>query len=137
MNAMKTTMNVMKISSIRLKHTLPDLPYDYNALEPVISAEIMQLHHKKHHMAYVNNLNAAQDRLYDAIQSSTHSLHFSLIFIIYFFFLSILRRYLDHNIVRTSSSLQWWRTSKPLYILAKLVAERRRRTRRRPFARNQ
>ena len=29
------------------KHTLPDLPYDYNALEPVISAEIMQLHHGK------------------------------------------------------------------------------------------
>ena len=31
--------------------TLPDLPYDYNALEPVISAEIMTLHHKKHHQA--------------------------------------------------------------------------------------
>lgn len=35
--------------SCRGKHTLPDLPYDYNALEPVISAEIMQLHHSKHH----------------------------------------------------------------------------------------
>ena len=33
----------------RSKHTLPDLPYDYSALEPVISAEIMQLHHSKHH----------------------------------------------------------------------------------------
>lgn len=33
--------------SSRSKHTLPDLPYDYNALEPVISAEIMQLHHSK------------------------------------------------------------------------------------------
>ena len=30
-------------------HTLPDLPYDYNALEPVISAETMTLHHTKHH----------------------------------------------------------------------------------------
>lgn len=43
----------------RTKYTLPDLPYDYNALEPVISAEIMQLHHQKHHQAYVNNLNVA------------------------------------------------------------------------------
>ncbi len=70
----KTSMNAMKISSIRSKHTLPDLPYDYNALEPVVSAEIMQLHHKKHHFAYVNNLNVAQDKLNEAIQSSIHSL---------------------------------------------------------------
>lgn len=44
------------------KFTLPDLPYDYSALEPVISAEIMQLHHQKHHQAYVNNLNAALEK---------------------------------------------------------------------------
>nr|QBH73421.1 manganese-iron superoxide dismutase [Thermobia domestica] len=48
------------------KHTLPDLPYDYNALEPVISAEIMQLHHSKHHAAYVNNLNIAEEKLAEA-----------------------------------------------------------------------
>ena len=41
------------------QYKLPDLPYDYNALEPFISAEIMTLHHNKHHAAYVNNLNAA------------------------------------------------------------------------------
>ncbi|BAE81433.1 Mn superoxide dismutase [Chlamydia felis Fe/C-56] len=40
-------------------YTLPELPYDYDALEPVISAEIMHLHHQKHHQAYVNNLNDA------------------------------------------------------------------------------
>ena len=40
-------------------HTVPPLPYDYNALEPYISKEIMELHHDKHHAAYVNNLNAA------------------------------------------------------------------------------
>ncbi|KAF2363408.1 Manganese/iron superoxide dismutase N-terminal [Trinorchestia longiramus] len=50
----------------RQKHTLPDLPYDYNALEPVISAEIMQLHHSKHHQTYVNNLNIAEEKLDDA-----------------------------------------------------------------------
>eukprot|EP00742_Colponemidia_sp_Colp-10_P000817 GILJ01000886.1.p1 GENE.GILJ01000886.1~~GILJ01000886.1.p1 ORF type:complete len:228 (+),score=40.82 GILJ01000886.1:42-686(+) len=45
---------------------LPDLPYDFNALEPVISAEIMQLHHGKHHAAYVNNLNAAVEKYQNA-----------------------------------------------------------------------
>ncbi|XP_023726171.1 superoxide dismutase [Mn], mitochondrial [Cryptotermes secundus] len=48
------------------KHTLPDLPYDYNALEPIISAEIMKLHHSKHHAAYVNNLNIAEEKLKEA-----------------------------------------------------------------------
>lgn len=47
--------------------TLPDLPYDYDALEPVISAEIMILHHQKHHQAYVNNLNAALRGLDQAV----------------------------------------------------------------------
>jgi superoxide dismutase len=42
--------------------TLPDLPYDYNALEPVISADIMKVHHQKHHAAYVNNLNLALEK---------------------------------------------------------------------------
>jgi Fe-Mn family superoxide dismutase len=41
-------------------HTLPDLPYPYNALEPYISQQIMELHHKKHHQTYVNALNAAE-----------------------------------------------------------------------------
>ncbi|KAF9078380.1 Mn superoxide dismutase [Rhodocollybia butyracea] len=42
-------------------HTLPDLPYGYNALEPFISEEIMTLHHKKHHQTYVNGLNATEE----------------------------------------------------------------------------
>ena len=53
--------------SVRQAHTLPDLPYDYNALEPVISAEIMQLHHSKHHATYVNNLNVAEEKLANAV----------------------------------------------------------------------
>ena len=48
------------------KYQLPDLPYDYSALEPVISAEIMELHHKKHHNAYVTNLNAALEKYAEA-----------------------------------------------------------------------
>lgn len=39
--------------------TLPDLPYDYSALEPFIDTETMQIHHDKHHAAYVKNLNDA------------------------------------------------------------------------------
>ncbi|KAL4527773.1 hypothetical protein Ndes2437A_g02911 [Nannochloris sp. 'desiccata'] len=46
--------------------TLPDLPYDYDALSPVIIPEIMELHHKKHHQAYVNGLNAALEKADDA-----------------------------------------------------------------------
>ncbi|GAB4493748.1 MAG: superoxide dismutase [Saprospiraceae bacterium] len=39
--------------------TLPDLPYAFNALEPYVDARTMEIHHGKHHAAYVNNLNAA------------------------------------------------------------------------------
>ncbi|VDP17373.1 unnamed protein product [Onchocerca flexuosa] len=51
----------------RLKHVLPDLPYDYGALEPVLSAEIMQVHHGKHHAAYVNALNQAEEKVKEAL----------------------------------------------------------------------
>ncbi|KAL9421823.1 hypothetical protein AB3S75_034152 [Citrus x aurantiifolia] len=47
--------------------TLPDLPYDYSALEPAISGEIMQLHHQKHHQAYVTNYNKATEQLFQAL----------------------------------------------------------------------
>ena len=39
--------------------TLPDLPYDYDALEPHIDAKTMEIHHDRHHKAYVDNANAA------------------------------------------------------------------------------
>jgi len=44
------------------KYELPKLPYELDALEPVISTEIMDLHYNKHHQAYVNNLNAAVEK---------------------------------------------------------------------------
>ncbi|MBE1878278.1 superoxide dismutase [Myceligenerans pegani] len=47
-------------------YTLPDLPYDYSALEPHISGRIMELHHDKHHATYVAGANAALDALAEA-----------------------------------------------------------------------
>ncbi|KAK7282423.1 hypothetical protein RIF29_11172 [Crotalaria pallida] len=47
--------------------TLPDLAYDYGALEPAISGEIMQLHHQKHHQTYVTNYNKAIEQLHNAL----------------------------------------------------------------------
>src|SRR5687768_18605440 len=45
-----------------MPHTLPALPYAFDALEPHIDAATMQIHHGKHHQAYVNNLNTALDK---------------------------------------------------------------------------
>jgi Fe-Mn family superoxide dismutase len=47
-------------------YTLPELPYDYAALEPHISARIMELHHSKHHAAYVAGANAALEQMEEA-----------------------------------------------------------------------
>ncbi|KAL9097117.1 MAG: hypothetical protein Q9165_000543 [Trypethelium subeluteriae] len=47
----------------RGKATLPDLPYDYGALEPAISGKIMELHHSKHHATYVNSLNSFSEQM--------------------------------------------------------------------------
>jgi len=47
-------------------HTLPDLPYAYDGLEPHISKEIMELHHKKHHQTYVTGLNDAEKKYAEA-----------------------------------------------------------------------
>ena len=68
-------------------YELPDLPYAYDALEPHISAEIMQLHHDKHHANYVNGANTALEALEaerngdanaDKIRALTKNLAFNL-----------------------------------------------------------
>ena len=48
------------------EYTLPDLPYDYSALQPSISGRIMELHHGKHHQAYVTGANTAIQQLAEA-----------------------------------------------------------------------
>ncbi|MFD1361246.1 superoxide dismutase [Lentibacillus salinarum] len=56
------------------KHTLPPLPYAYNALEPYISEEIMRLHHQKHHQSYVDGLNKAETEMQKARKTGNFEL---------------------------------------------------------------
>ncbi len=48
------------------RYTLPDLPYDYGALEPYVSGKIMELHHDRHHRAYVDGANKSVQRILEA-----------------------------------------------------------------------
>jgi len=56
------------------KHQLPRLGYAYDALEPYISKEIMELHHQKHHQSYVDGLNKAEEKLKTARKDKNFSL---------------------------------------------------------------
>ncbi|CAH8260060.1 unnamed protein product [Arabidopsis lyrata] len=78
--ASRKTLAGLKETSSRLlgfrgvqTFTLPDLPYDYGALEPAISGEIMQIHHQKHHQAYVTNYNNALEQLDQAVNKGDAS----------------------------------------------------------------
>lgn len=57
-----------------MKHTLVQLPYAYDALEPHIDARTMEIHHSKHHQTYVDNLNAALDKHPELTDSLEHML---------------------------------------------------------------
>jgi superoxide dismutase, Fe-Mn family len=59
---------------IPMAHELPPLPYDFAALEPHIDSQTMQIHHGKHHQAYVNNLNAALEKHTDLQKMSAEEL---------------------------------------------------------------
>ncbi|KAK0630467.1 Manganese/iron superoxide dismutase [Bombardia bombarda] len=64
--ATKPAAALASTSFVRGKATLPDLSYDYGALEPHISGKIMELHHKKHHQTYVTGLNGALTTIAEA-----------------------------------------------------------------------
>jgi superoxide dismutase, Fe-Mn family len=57
-----------------MAHTLPALPYAFDALEPHIDARTMEIHHGKHHQAYVTNLNAALDKAPELADASLEQL---------------------------------------------------------------
>ncbi|KAK4695830.1 superoxide dismutase, Fe-Mn family, partial [Lecanoromycetidae sp. Uapishka_2] len=66
------------VAFTRGKATLPDLPYDYGALEPAISGQIMELHHSKHHQTYVTSYNNATEQLASATSSESPAAQISL-----------------------------------------------------------
>jgi Fe-Mn family superoxide dismutase len=59
---------------VSMAHQLPSLPYAFDALEPHIDAQTMQIHHGKHHQAYINNLNAALEAHPDLQSKSVEDL---------------------------------------------------------------
>lgn len=61
-----------------MKHVLPELKYEHNALEPYIDEMTMSIHHGKHHAAYVNNLNAALEKYPELQEKSLEELLISL-----------------------------------------------------------
>ncbi|XP_021277960.1 superoxide dismutase [Mn] 1, mitochondrial-like [Herrania umbratica] len=75
-NIRRSGVGVVKLNHAHLRVrqletlTLPDLPYDYHELEPGISAEIMELHHQKHHQTYFTNFNRAQEQLHHAMSKA-------------------------------------------------------------------
>lgn len=52
------------------KHSLPAMPFEYNALEPILCGEIMEIHHRKHHATYINNLNNIEEQIKTAVQKN-------------------------------------------------------------------
>lgn len=57
-----------------MEHTLPSLPYDYNALEPHYDEQTLRIHHDAHHKAYVDGLNNAESKLEEARKNNDYSL---------------------------------------------------------------
>lgn len=64
-------MNLSYISPMHFE--LPPLPYDFEALEPIISADMLRFHYSKHHQTYVNNLNKALEQFSESMQKGNFS----------------------------------------------------------------
>ena len=62
------------IQEFFMKFELPKLPYGYDALEPHIDAKTMEIHHTKHHQAYIDKLNAAVEKYPDLVNMSVEEL---------------------------------------------------------------
>src|SRR5258706_1969017 len=63
-----------RTAATEARHVLPPLPYDFAALEPHIDAQTMQIHHGKHHQAYITNLNNALNKHPELLDTSLEEL---------------------------------------------------------------
>lgn len=75
---LSTTAKAVHVEMATETYSLPKLPYAYDALEPSISKQIMELHHSKHHQTYVTNLNKAVKALAEAVKSNDIDAQISL-----------------------------------------------------------
>lgn len=74
-HAAPDTLSTVKYQPVPIGgHTLPPLPYAYNALEPYIDEATMKIHHDKHHQAYVDGLNKAENKLAEARKTGNFEL---------------------------------------------------------------
>lgn len=62
-----SSVNRLCMSQVRTKATLPPLAFEYKDLEPIISRDIMEIHHQKHHNTYVVNYNNTMEKLQTAV----------------------------------------------------------------------
>jgi Fe-Mn family superoxide dismutase len=69
MDDLDASSNMLGGGVLSMAHELKPLPYGYDALEPFLDEETLRLHHDKHHAAYVNNLNAAEEKVQAALKS--------------------------------------------------------------------
>ena len=69
-----TQVKEQRTAATETRHVLPPLPYDFAALEPHIDAQTMQIHHSKHHQAYITNLNNALNKHPELLDKSLEEL---------------------------------------------------------------
>jgi superoxide dismutase len=96
------------MSQIRTKATLPSLAYEYKDLEPIISRDIMEIHHQKHHNTYVVNYNNTLDKLQTAVAKGYVYFCYMIKLVNYYNVCSSYRRYSDNHKLGTCTKVQWW-----------------------------
>src|SRR5437762_10692166 len=109
-----------------MAHQVPPLPYDFGALEPHIDAQTMQIHHDKHHGAYVTNLNAALEKHPDLAGKSPEELIKNLNAVPEDIRTAVRNNgggHVNHRSEEHTSELQ-----SPMYLVCRLLLEKKKKT---------